>query len=403
MLGGFVILRKLIGSENCYQITKSLFYVCRKLIIVIHTLTYLWNNNPFNVSGVEAQGRSGGIISIWDLSIFKVSNTLKLQNAVVLSGYITGDTTIINIANVYAPQGINEKKDLWDQLGHIKESKPGLWIMLGDFNEVRIPSDKKNSIFNRYGATEFISFIDDANMLEYNMGGYKYTFSLENGAKMNLDGVVLEAYSKPVKHGRPDYMLHSKLKNIKFVIKEWMGKEKEMEGSRMVELEKCLDELELVEESRDLTYIEIEKKIKEKKYMMELENAKRLDIKQKARIKWAIDGEENTSFFHGCINARIMNNKVHGIWLNNSWIDDPQEIKKEAAAYFSKKFREPLVKRPKLVCGDIKKLSNQEARDLIAPFKMEEIKRAVWDCGSNKALGPDGFYFAFIKRYWDIF
>ncbi|GKB47297.1 RNA-directed DNA polymerase, eukaryota [Tanacetum coccineum] len=32
----------------------------------------------------------------------------------------------------------------------------------------------------------------------------------------------------------------------------------------------------------------------------------------------------------------------------------------------------------------------------------EEIKEAFWDCGSSKAPGPDGFFFAFVKKYWDI-
>ncbi|GJX30552.1 RNA-directed DNA polymerase, eukaryota [Tanacetum coccineum] len=29
-----------------------------------------------------------------------------------------------------------------------------------------------------------------------------------------------------------------------------------------------------------------------------------------------------------------------------------------------------------------------------------EIKEAVWDCGSSKAPGPDGYSFAFVKKYW---
>ncbi|GJX70795.1 RNA-directed DNA polymerase, eukaryota [Tanacetum coccineum] len=32
----------------------------------------------------------------------------------------------------------------------------------------------------------------------------------------------------------------------------------------------------------------------------------------------------------------------------------------------------------------------------------EEIKRAVWDCGTDKSPGPDGFTFGFYRRYWDI-
>ncbi|GJR01642.1 RNA-directed DNA polymerase, eukaryota, reverse transcriptase zinc-binding domain protein [Tanacetum coccineum] len=33
---------------------------------------------------------------------------------------------------------------------------------------------------------------------------------------------------------------------------------------------------------------------------------------------------------------------------------------------------------------------------------LEEIKEAVLDCRSSKAPGPNGFSFAFVKKYWDI-
>nr|GEY06324.1 RNA-directed DNA polymerase, eukaryota, reverse transcriptase zinc-binding domain protein [Tanacetum cinerariifolium] len=40
--------------------------------------------------------------------------------------------------------------------------------------------------------------------------------------------------------------------------------------------------------------------------------------------------------------------------------------------------------------------------DLKREVSNEEIKRAVWDCGIDKAPGPDGFTFGFYRRYWDI-
>lgn len=33
---------------------------------------------------------------------------------------------------------------------------------------------------------------------------------------------------------------------------------------------------------------------------------------------------------------------------------------------------------------------------------MEEIKDAVWSCGSDRASGPDGFTFWFIKRFLEL-
>lgn len=32
----------------------------------------------------------------------------------------------------------------------------------------------------------------------------------------------------------------------------------------------------------------------------------------------------------------------------------------------------------------------------------EEIRDAVWSCGSDRARGPNGFSFRFVKKFWEI-
>ena len=39
---------------------------------------------------------------------------------------------------------------------------------------------------------------------------------------------------------------------------------------------------------------------------------------------------------------------------------------------------------------------------LVARFLEEEVKQAVWDCGSDKSPGPDGVNFKFIKQFWQL-
>nr|GEV92211.1 vacuolar-processing enzyme-like [Tanacetum cinerariifolium] len=43
-----------------------------------------------------------------------------------------------------------------------------------------------------------------------------------------------------------------------------------------------------------------------------------------------------------------------------------------------------------------------KSEDLERPISKDEIKSAVWDCGTNKSPGPDGFTFEFIRKYWNI-
>nr|GFA84952.1 hypothetical protein [Tanacetum cinerariifolium] len=50
----------------------------------------------------------------------------------------------------------------------------------------------------------------------------------------------------------------------------------------------------------------------------------------------------------------------------------------------------------------VKRISLEQNDDLEREVYNEEIKRAVWDCGIDKAPGPDGFTFGFYRQYWDI-
>ncbi|GJR88088.1 RNA-directed DNA polymerase, eukaryota [Tanacetum coccineum] len=48
------------------------------------------------------------------------------------------------------------------------------------------------------------------------------------------------------------------------------------------------------------------------------------------------------------------------------------------------------------------KISIYQNADLESDVSLEEIKKAVWECGTNKSPGPDGFSFEFIRKYWNI-
>ncbi|GJQ98880.1 putative RNA-directed DNA polymerase [Tanacetum coccineum] len=58
--------------------------------------------------------------------------------------------------------------------------------------------------------------------------------------------------------------------------------------------------------------------------------------------------------------------------------------------------------RPTFRSFGFKRLSEDPSHELEKPFSSEEVKAAVWSCGSDKTPGPDGFSFNFIKRFWNV-
>ncbi|KAM0019015.1 putative RNA-directed DNA polymerase [Helianthus debilis subsp. tardiflorus] len=140
-----------------------------------------------------------------------------------------------------------------------------------------------------------------------------------------------------------------------------------------------------------------------KKLLLEHEEKICADMKQRSRTRWALEGDESTSFFHANVNMRKVSNKIPGLNVGGRWIDDPAKVKREVMKFFRERFKEVAKERPGLVCSNLKRLNEPNKEILIEPFTVKEIKDAVNECGDDKAPGPDGLNMRFIKKFWGLF
>ena len=118
-----------------------------------------------------------------------------------------------------------------------------------------------------------------------------------------------------------------------------------------------------------------------------MEKIANLDLKQKSRIKWAIDGDENTKVFHGYVNNNKRRNRINEIMINDSWNTNPCDIKQEALRFFKRKYDEKWASRPKLLNPTFKQLLAGDKESLEEPIILSEIKDVVWACGNEKSPG----------------
>ncbi|KAD4889133.1 hypothetical protein E3N88_21206 [Mikania micrantha] len=139
-------------------------------------LGYLWGKSNFEFEGMGASGRSGGLLSIWEPGIFQKSFVVAKKNFLLISGILLGFNVTMNVVNVYGPHSLNEKKELWAELEKLRHERDGVWVFVGDFNEVRYPSERLNSEFYPQGANLFNQFIFNAQLMEFNMSGHPFTF-----------------------------------------------------------------------------------------------------------------------------------------------------------------------------------------------------------------------------------
>lgn len=77
-------------------------------------------------------------------------------------------------------------------------------------------------------------------------------------------------------------------------------------------------------------------------------------------------------------------------------------MKEEVRMFFQQRFQESKQCRPELNGIRFNSIAQQQNDVLVRHFDEEEIKRDIWECGSEKSPGLDGLNFKFIKQFWQL-
>ncbi|GKA96237.1 RNA-directed DNA polymerase, eukaryota [Tanacetum coccineum] len=127
------------------------------------------------------------------------------------------------------------------------------------------------------------------------------------------------------------------------------------------------------------------------KELQDLNSCVSLDMMQKAKIRWAIKGDENSKYFHGIINKKRSQMAIRGVLIEGDWIVEPYNVKKEFLNHFSNRFAYLNLPRFILESQFPNTLSLDQQTDLERYVSYDEINKAVWDCRINKSPGPGVF------------
>ncbi|GKE65870.1 RNA-directed DNA polymerase, eukaryota, reverse transcriptase zinc-binding domain protein, partial [Tanacetum coccineum] len=332
------------------------------------------------------------------------------------------------LINVYGPQHQPEKSNLWDFLCFFILNHVGNIILFGDLNEVRCEAERIGSSFSRSDAEILNAFIHDVGLIDLSMGGRRFTWMNKSGSKLSKLDRFLISNSVLLAHSNmqvtmlekvwsdhnpillhcmnsgfgptPFKLFHSWFDRNDFddVVKEGWNGLSNADGDRANEIIKkksALASLKVLDEKIDAGQASEEEKVLHVNTWYELDNLEKLDSKdlfQKARVRWDVEGDENSKFFHGIINSKRNTQKIQGIMQDGVWISEPNAIKSDFLNFYKEKFscHDSMVNFPPMAAAN--RLSVSDAAYLDFMVSLEEIKNAVWDCGSQKAPGPDGTF-----------
>ena len=407
----------------------------------------------------------------WNPNTINVTKHAESDQVIHCHVHHIGSNSHFFVSFVYAMNDMVDRRSLWADLRHHSSLFNNVpWIILGDFNIIRNPSESVGCSGKWSTAMiEFEDCLQDSELEDLRFSGMQFTWrnkrdgtraitrkldrvlvnqiwnsSYQHAAaeflppgvsdhspvvvKLGNNGgrrktpfkffshladkedflvTVAQAWTFGV-HGSLQFKLSSKLKRLKNVFKSLCkdrGHSSELVLSAKAALLNCQRNIDMNPSDHDL--------IQEEKTLLaaylEVAKDEELIFKQKSRILWLKEGDQNTSFFFRTMMNRRNRKKITSIQrMDGSVANSDEEVKSEAIDYFKLLLGQPshsMSAPERLRSLDsiiLRKVSDQHSRDLVREFSSDDIKRAFFSMSDHKAPGPDGFNPYFFKKAWPI-
>ncbi|VFQ90070.1 unnamed protein product [Cuscuta campestris] len=219
-----------------------------------------------------------------------------------------------------------------------------------------------------------------------------------------FQGLVLQYWQPPVL-GSKQFSLCSKLKRLKHPLKSLNNNSFSHISNRAKEAKQAYFDVmkELMINPNDQALLDnAEIKRKQANFFLDAE----LEFyQQKAKCDFLMKADKCTSYFHSLVNKNRRKNAIPFLVKGDgSKTTSLKEVSDCFLEYYTALFGnasnvEP-INHEFLTTGPSVPASAYSS--LLATVTMEEVRRVVYEIGSDKAPGPDGYTAAFFKTQWDI-
>nr|GEU48056.1 reverse transcriptase domain, reverse transcriptase zinc-binding domain protein [Tanacetum cinerariifolium] len=191
----------------------------------------------------------------------------------------------VGLINVYGPQSSSLKEILWSSIEHVvnSNSSDAIWIVFGDFNAVRCREERVGTNFDQREASVFNDFIS----------------RLRNKDMMEVVAISWSNCPDDSALLRVDVRLKNKIKKLRNDIRTW-------------------------------TLNQFAAHLKTKSNLI----TSLAEWAQKSCLKWEVEGDENTRFFHSSLQRKLAASTIKGINLNGTWCIIPDSIKAAVVEHF---------------------------------------------------------------------
>ena len=124
--------------------------------------------------------------------------------------------------------------------------------------------------------------------------------------------------------------------------------------------------------------------------------------RQKSRMLWIKEGDNNTKFFHKMANSQRRFNHLSFLEVDGVIYEEESEMAALVVNFYKNLYQESKEWKPFMEGLEFDQIDGSERGWFERRFEKEEILLALNELARDKASGPDGFSMAFFHHCWRV-
>uniref|UniRef100_A0A2N9F4W2 Reverse transcriptase domain-containing protein n=1 Tax=Fagus sylvatica TaxID=28930 RepID=A0A2N9F4W2_FAGSY len=330
------------GLRKLRNLSSSINYEdCMDLQVV----KSLWGSPYSDWVALDAVNTAGGVLLMWDKRMVeKVEVVLgKFSVSCLWKGLVDGFDWACS--GIYGPHSDLERIELWSELSMVRNRWASPWCAIGDFNVIRVPSERQGQSGFCPAMMTFSDWIDSLHLLDLPLVGGQYTWC--NGSspqsmsrldralvssdwEEHFPDVLLKLLPRPISDHHPIMVETGGMAQGKSSFKfenMWLketGFVEKVQGWKNLQMGEIL-RLDVKEGLDGLTNEETILREELKTEVVHLAHLAETSWRQKSRVLCLQEGDNNTKFFHRMANSNRRWNYMGGLEVDGVFYEEKEE------------------------------------------------------------------------------
>lgn len=152
----------------------------------------MWNCADVGICISPSHGNSGGLITLWKKSHFKLSSLRVERNWIAIEGTLITESFNCTLVNICNSCDASVRANTWNEISEYCMASQYPCLIAGNFNEILDPSERGSNTIDYTSSSQFQVFISNLHLLEIRPSVGWFTW-FKGASKSKLDRFLVQS------------------------------------------------------------------------------------------------------------------------------------------------------------------------------------------------------------------